>query len=310
MKYPFEADYQEIQNDPDSFVTAVFSSLVSEFLVLPKGDGFIDYPQFEAGYEALKKATAGFAKLPRKELLDLVGATPICLIVMRSILGFTPPEWAHVAGQRKGVEIPQGFVRSLDRKVRMEPLRPLRSEGATRERLVAMVEAACELMEEGCPSVKSGRIHRLQKADTAGGLATIRALAAMGAPYAMLLYERFMGRPFAGHRDSVSGLVGDKLESVVEDGPLLDRLAASCRCGPVGGASAVRETRPKPARTFHNRPSASGGEKDLGRSKIGHQLEIGGGIINVVGVVSAVVVPVEPVELALGSGEVAPRIRD
>jgi hypothetical protein len=39
----------------------------------------------------------------------------------------------------------------------------------------------------------------------------------MGAPYAMLLYERFLGRPFAGHRDSVSELIGDSLESAIED---------------------------------------------------------------------------------------------
>jgi hypothetical protein len=32
-------------------------------------------------------------------------------------------------------------------------------------------------------------------------------MAAIGAPYAMLLYERFLGRPLAGHRDSVSELV-------------------------------------------------------------------------------------------------------
>ncbi len=55
MKYPFEVDYQEILADPDCFVTAVVSSLASEFLVLPKGEGFIDYPQFETGYEALKR---------------------------------------------------------------------------------------------------------------------------------------------------------------------------------------------------------------------------------------------------------------
>ncbi len=30
MKYPFEADYQEILADPDRFVTAVFSSLASD----------------------------------------------------------------------------------------------------------------------------------------------------------------------------------------------------------------------------------------------------------------------------------------
>jgi hypothetical protein len=33
----------------------------------------------------------------------------------------------------------------------------------------------------------------------------------------MLLCERFLGRPFAGHRDSVSELVGDSLESAIED---------------------------------------------------------------------------------------------
>lgn len=39
----------------------------------------------------------------------------------------------------------------------------------------------------------------------------------MGVPYPMLLYERFLGRPFAGHRDSVSEIVGDVVESAVED---------------------------------------------------------------------------------------------
>jgi hypothetical protein len=39
----------------------------------------------------------------------------------------------------------------------------------------------------------------------------------MGIPYAMLLYERFLGRPFTGHRDSVSEHVGDVIESAVED---------------------------------------------------------------------------------------------
>lgn len=217
MKYPFEASYAEIQADPENFVTAVFSSLASEFLVLPKGNGFVDYPQFEAGYEALKKVTVGFSVLPQKELFQLVTTKPICLIVLRSILGFTPPEWAYLTSQRKGVAVNQGFVRTLDRKVRMQPLRPLRADGATKQRLVALVETACDLMEEGCPTVNSHSIHRLQKADTGGGLDTIRALAAMGAPYAMLLYERFLGRPFAGHRDSVSELVGDNLECAIEE---------------------------------------------------------------------------------------------
>jgi hypothetical protein len=33
----------------------------------------------------------------------------------------------------------------------------------------------------------------------------------------MLLYERFLGRPFAGHRDSVCELVGDIVETAIEE---------------------------------------------------------------------------------------------
>jgi hypothetical protein len=59
-------------------------------------------------------------------------------------------------------------------------------------------------------------LHRFCKADSLDGLNSVRQLAGLGAPYAMLLYERFLGRPFAGHRDSVSELVGDGLESAIE----------------------------------------------------------------------------------------------
>ena len=197
--------------------SAVFSSLASEFLTLPKGEGFVDYAAFETGYEALKKATNGFAALPRSEVLKTVLAVPITFVVLRSMLGFTPPEWAYVAAQRHGAELNQGFARTLDRKVRVSPLLPLRPSPEMTKRIEAMVGIACDLLEEGCPKVQIHQIHRLQKADTVGGLTALRNMAAIGAPYAMLLYERFLGRPFAGHRDSVSELVGDGLENAIEE---------------------------------------------------------------------------------------------
>jgi len=79
------------------------------------------------------------------------------------------------------------------------------------------VDTACELIQEGCPDVPQDRLHRFCKADSLDGLASVRQLAGLGAPYAMLLYERFLGRPFAGHRDSVSELIGDGLENAIED---------------------------------------------------------------------------------------------
>ena len=62
-KYPFEAPFDEILRDAEGYVDAVFSCLESEFLVMPKGVGFVEYPAFERGYEALKTATKGFSEL-------------------------------------------------------------------------------------------------------------------------------------------------------------------------------------------------------------------------------------------------------
>lgn len=217
MKYPFEVDFAEIEAAPEPFVSAVVSSLVSDFLTLPKGEGFIDYPLFEAGYESLKKATGGFASLSGQVVLKTVLETPIALVVLRSMLGFTPPEWAYLAAQRYGSELNQGFARTLDRKIRMRPLEPLRTTPEVLKRIEALVDTACDLLTQGCPSVSDSQIHRLHKADTVGGLTALRNMAAMGSPYAMLLYERFLGRPFAGHRDSVSEMIGDGLENAIEE---------------------------------------------------------------------------------------------
>ncbi|MDD4017604.1 MAG: hypothetical protein PHV28_06625 [Kiritimatiellae bacterium] len=217
MKFPFEVDFSEIEAAPEPFVSVVVSSLVSDFLTLPRGEGFVDYALFEAGYEALKKATGGFVSLTSAVVLKTVLETPIALVVLRSMLGFTPPEWAYLAAQRYGPELNQGFARTLDRKIRMSPLKPLRSTPEVLKRIEALVDTACELLTQGCPSVTEGQIHRLHKADTLGGLAALRNMASMGSPYAMLLYERFLGRPFAGHRDSVSEMIGDGLENAIEE---------------------------------------------------------------------------------------------
>jgi len=216
-KYPFEASFDEILKDSERYIDAVFSCLESEFLIMPKGAGFIEYPIFERGYEALKTATRGFSELEPVKLLSVTLAEPISIVVLRTMLGFTPPEWGYLTTQRTGVSVTQGFIRSLDRKVRMSPETPISANGVTKERLKALVETACFMLAKGAPHVEDDQLHRLNKADTKRGIDSIKNIAGMGVPYAMLLYERFLGRPFAGHRDSVSELVGDSLESAIED---------------------------------------------------------------------------------------------
>jgi len=215
--FPFEVDFNEIRANPDPYISKIFASLESDFLALPKGAGFIEYPVFERGYEALKKSTQGFTNISVDKIYEAATNIPISVIVLRSILGFTPPEWAYITSQRTGEVISQGSARSLDRRIRMEPLNPLSNrENETRKRLKLMIIVACQLINEGIPEIEEGKIHRLDKADTSNRFEGVRSMADIGVPYAMLLYERFLGRPFAGHRDSVSEIIGDRLEAPIE----------------------------------------------------------------------------------------------
>ena len=217
LMFPFKATLEEINKDPENYVDSVFSCLESEFLVMPKGAGFVEYPAFEIGYESLKAATSGFSVLDPVKIYPVTVSKPISIIVLRTMLGFTPPEWGYVTTQKTGVTVSQGFIRSLDRKIRMAPDVELSANGVTKKRVEAMVQTACQLLSAGAPEVNMDQLHRLNKADTKNGISSIKNLSRIGAPYAMLLYERFIGRPFAGHRDSVSDIIGDSLESAIEE---------------------------------------------------------------------------------------------
>lgn len=216
-KYPFEAPLASIEDEIEEYVDAVFSCLESEFLVMPKGPDFVEYEVFERAYEELKKTTKGFRELNSDEIVDIVRRFPLCITVLRTMLGFTSPEWAYAATQETGIEISQGAARAIERRIRIQPEEPIKIAGKTGERVKALITTACSLLSAKVPSLDEGRIHRLDKADTRMGLAGVQALSELGVPYAMLLYERLLGRPFAAHRDSVSELIGGALEVPIEN---------------------------------------------------------------------------------------------
>lgn len=218
MPLPFEVPAAEIERDPDLYVDSVFGMLESAFFTIPKGRGYVEYSVFEAAYEALKKSTRAFEDFTADRVEDAVGRAPMAFVVLRAILGFSPSEWAEATAQGTGrPSVTQQVARSLDRRIRLAPSRPVlgRSE-LTDARIRVLVKTACDLVTAGGPPASDVLIHRLDKADTGGGLSGVRRMAQLGSPYAVLLYERFLGRPFASHRDSVSELVGDVLETAVE----------------------------------------------------------------------------------------------
>ena len=216
MPFPFEVEFADVQANIDSYVERIFECLETEFLVMPRGDGFIEYAVFDAGYEALKSATRSFSDLTLGAILPLVFERPITLVVLRCVLRLTPPEWASIASQHSTESIPQGAARSLDRDIRISPDQPLAQQGVTADRVRKLVEAACRILGDGAPAVPSTNLHRFDKADTKAGKVSLQAAARLGIPYSMLLYERLLGRPFASHRDSVSELVGNTVENAIE----------------------------------------------------------------------------------------------
>lgn len=228
MPFPFEVDFDEVQSNLDVYVDAVFGCLESEFLVMPKGKGFIEFATFEAGYETLKRTTRDFPNVTPTTVMPAVFDAPISLIILRCMIGFTPSEWAYYASQHTEIEISQGAARAIDRNIRMKPEVALpRNGGVTEQRIRALVAAACHILESGAPEVPPNSLHRLDKADTTSGLTSLQSLADLGVPYSILLYERFLGRPFAGHRDSISEIVGNIVENAIED--VLSRAGISFR---------------------------------------------------------------------------------
>ena len=209
---PFEATDTELNAHIDRYVDVVIASLQSFFLVMPKGESFVDLDRFRAAYRTLKGRTDDFSNFSRGTALSAVREDPLVLVVLRTMLGFSPPELAYLAGN--GVD--QSTARRVDKRARQG--KPLfeGTRAATQRRIEALVGAAVDAIVGGAPSVGDGLIHRLDKEDTRSGLDGIRLLDEAGVSYETLLYERFLGRPFATHRDAVSEKVGDVLEEAVE----------------------------------------------------------------------------------------------
>jgi len=148
-KYPFEASYAEIEADIDVFIKAVFDTLQSSFLLLPRGPGFVTYPEFQQAYEVLKRHTVGFTVVALEDVMKALREDGLTFIVLRAMLGFTPPELAYVASQQSGIAVSQSFARSFDRQVRTgrQALRSLSPQ--SHRRVAAMASTACQLLNDG-----------------------------------------------------------------------------------------------------------------------------------------------------------------
>lgn len=235
MKRPFELDQQELERRLEEMVDATISDLGSEFLLMPAGSAFIKYGDFRKAYEVLKRHTEAFTIFSEKVVYSALFENSRVFCVLRAILGMTPPEWAELARSEYSHEIPQNAARTLDRKCREDSkyikgleeryrARMSKNKGRKRvdrpvslKRIDNLLKTAIYFVQRGAPKEVDGVIHRLAKFDTSRGIDSVQYAAREDIPYAVLLYERYLGRPFAAHRDAVSELVGEVIENAIED---------------------------------------------------------------------------------------------
>lgn len=219
MPHPFELQPDELEVQLDEMVDVTFGDLQSQFLVLPKKDSLIHYPEFQDAYETLKRHTKGFTVLSEDAVWAALRDDALALVVLRTILGLSPGEWAEIARQDLESDVSTGVARALDVEVRKKRdlFADLRSGTLKERRAQALVSVAVEYLYRGAPPGAEDTVHRLAKADTAEGLTSLQHAATEHLPYPVLLYERYLGRPFASYRDSISELIGDVMESAIEE---------------------------------------------------------------------------------------------
>ena len=235
-KHPFEVPPKDLIAALDGFVARVFGDITSDFLLMPEGSAFLELEPFQAAYEVLAEETRQFHDFTPAAVFCAMARDARVFGVIRAMLGMSPVEWADLAVAEGGADVDQGAARTMERTSRANPEyvgamyaryesasekarlngRPDPEMPLTLQRLLVMVRAAVRVLSEGAPERAKGVIHRLYKVDTAAGIDSIRSAANGGVSYAALLHERNLGRAFATHRDSVSSLVGDVMESAVE----------------------------------------------------------------------------------------------
>jgi len=237
MQRPFELSSEELRERLEEMVQVTVSDLGSEFLLMPMGTSFIKYADFRAAYEVLKRHTAVFTNFTETAVGEALRENSRVLGILRAILGMTPPEWAELARTEGMSDITQGAAQGLDRACRETPeyvssreqryqarlarsgrieQRPVGRPKSV-ERIEALVRIAIQYITRGAPQETDGVVHRLAKFDTHEGIISLRHAASEDTPYAVLLYERYLGSPFATHRNAVSELVGEVMENAVED---------------------------------------------------------------------------------------------
>lgn len=202
---------------------SILESLRSDFTTMPKGQNFLERSDFADAYATLARETRWGENISEATLLSAITINPRAWVVIRSMIGLTPPEMGHLVkemAKKNGevIDADQGLMRRIEANAKHGKSPLVEGRKATRaDRLVrASLPYLAEILRTP-PNTDSVTVHRFDKVDTAQGQESIIGAFKDGISYSDLLYERVLGRPFASHKDSVSGQVGNLIEDALEE---------------------------------------------------------------------------------------------
>ncbi|HEV8573325.1 MAG TPA: hypothetical protein VGR43_01320 [Dehalococcoidia bacterium] len=112
--YPFQVPPDQLEECLDELVLSTVASLSSFYLALPRGPHFLEYEEFRRAYDELRLATADFTTLDRHSVRVAAEQNALVLVVLRCIVGVSPPDLADMASEISGLRIDQGFARAQD----------------------------------------------------------------------------------------------------------------------------------------------------------------------------------------------------
>jgi hypothetical protein len=168
-QHPFEVSTDYLGAHIDEMIDVTFADIQSQFLMVSRGQNFVEFGSFQDAYEVLKQETDAFARFDDQTVWKALERNALVFVVVRTILGVSPPEWSELAKAERDVDVPQNIARQLDARCRSEANCFARLTALSRRRIDALVSVAIEHVTKGAPSATPGAVHRLNKIDTAEG---------------------------------------------------------------------------------------------------------------------------------------------
>ena len=141
-KYPFQAAVEQLNAHLDEFVDKTVESLSSFYLELPRGDNYLEFDPFKAAYDLLHQVTRAFTVLERHAIHEAARQNGLVLVVLRCMVGLSPPELADLATETLGIAVDQNFARTQDAEAKrgINTLAKPRINEGTTQRIHALID--------------------------------------------------------------------------------------------------------------------------------------------------------------------------